>query len=151
MTNETEFDLSSILDGTLDALADAPTYEPFHPGSHRALLKFEGYKGKTIVINKMPFIAAKFTLVETVELNDSSLTPQVPGSTSDAMFNMANEYGQGDLKNVLAPLAAHFNTPNNRATMEAAEGAEVLIITDVRVDSKNKDKKYLQIKEISVI
>lgn len=144
MSNDA-FNIDTLLDATLDSLADAPSFEPFYPGAHKITIHFEQKK-----IADHPAIEMKMKLLETVELADTSLTPQKPGSECNVAFLMDNEYGQGDLKKILTVLSAHFGTKTNRETLEASSGAEVLITTKIR--QKDKDAlKYCIILELAVI
>jgi hypothetical protein len=139
------FNIDALLDATLDDLADAPSFEPFHPGAHKITINFEQKK-----IAEHPAIEMKMKLIETVELADTSAVPQKAGSECNVAFLLDNEYGQGDLKKILTVLSAHFGTKTNRETLEAAKGAEVLVTTKIR--QKDKDApKYCVIMDMVVI
>jgi hypothetical protein len=150
MNAKTEFNpdvnMDALLDGTLDDLADAPSFEPFHPGAHKVTIEIEG----PIVVNKHPAFKLAMKLVETVELEDKSLTPQVPGSAAEVLYMMDNELGQGNFKKLLGALNATFQAANNRGIIEAAKGTECLVITKVR-PNKDKSAFYTEVKEISVV
>ena len=60
------------------------------------------------------------------------------------------DMGQGGFKEIMAAAAASFGAGSNRELMEKLTGAEVLIATDLRKDPKS-DKKYLQLKSLSVV
>lgn len=125
-------DYEKLLDATLDDLADAPEFAPFHPGLHEVELGFE-----TKVVNKHPSVSMKMKLLNTIELADSNLEPQKPGSETNVLFMLDNEMGQGNLKKILTVLKAHFGTSTNRETMDKAQGAVVKVLTKQQKKDKN--------------
>lgn len=154
MSNEnTEFNLDSLLDGTLDDLANVPGFENFHPGSHKFTINWKLPKkeqGKEF----KPVIKLQLTLIETVELNDASDTPQTPGTMSSIQFAMDNEYGQTAYRAVIEQLGQHYGAGTNREIMEKSEGAECLGITKLREGKKIEGKPtpiFLQLEAISVM
>jgi len=145
-----DFNMASLLEGTLEDLADAPSFEPFKPGAHLITIQsWEGLDGK-LKISNHPAIKINLRLDETKELNDPNDTAQAPGSETGIVFMMDNEYGQGSLKKILAALSSHFGSKTNGETFEASTGAQCLAITDLQ-SNKEKTKFYTNIKEISVI
>jgi hypothetical protein len=144
--DQTQVDMNSILDGTIDDLMDAPTFEPFKAGSHRIVIS----DIEQLVVNKHPSFKVKLKLLETLELGNSSDTAQAAGSEAEVLYMMDNEMGQGNFKNILKSLAAHFGTATNRETIAAAKGAECVVITNVRTN-KEKTASYTEIKNIEVV
>lgn len=142
---ETEFNVDALLDGTLDDLADLPAFEPYRAGTHVVQINIEG----PIKVNNHPSFKLKMKLIETKELADSNETAQAPGTEAEVLFPMDNEYGQGGFKKVLAGLNETFQKKSNREIIEAAQGAECLVITTVR-GNKDKTAFYTAIKEIAV-
>jgi hypothetical protein len=146
----TEFNIESLLEGTLDELADAPTFEPFHVGAHVVTVHFEGQDGK-LVVNKHPAVKIKMKLIRTEELaNPQDDTPQKPGSEAEVLYMLDNDMGQGSLKKIAAVFQEKFGTRTLRETLDAAKGTECLVMTSVRTN-KEKTQKYTDIKEISVL
>jgi len=143
---QTEFNMDALLDGTLDDLADIPGFEPFRRGTHVAILNIEG----PVKVGTHPAFKAKFKLKETVELANKGEEPQAPGAETEILYTMDNEFGQGSFKKLLGWLNESFQKGTNREIIEAAQGAEVLIITDQR---SNKDKSvfYTSLKELKVV
>lgn len=149
--------IDSLLDGTLDDLADVPEFKPFPMGAHKVTIKWDIKE-----INSQPAIELSLTAVETIELtNPETDKPVAAGDTTNVMFMLKkkdgtnNDLAQGQWKELMKPLAAHFGTTSNKATMEASNGAEVLVITDVRKSVSKTDandiKFYSSIKSLSVI
>lgn len=140
-------DLDSILDGTLDDLADMPEFKTFVPGTHKATITWDLAKK----INDKTFVEAKLVAIETVELPAGSEdTPMNRGDESTCLFDLKNEYGQGDFKEIMKSLAAHYGAKSNRELVEASQNAEVLVVTTQR-PNKEKTKKYMKIVALEVL
>jgi hypothetical protein len=157
MTNETlngMNDMDNLLDGTLDDLADMPEFKPFPAGAHRATIQWDYSKFAAEKI-----VELKITAIETVELANPEDTPVKAGDTTNQrlMFlkkdKTPNEIAQGQFKNLIKPLTEHFGTANNRETMDASNGAEVLVITKIRADKRdaNDIKYYTDVTTLSVV
>ena len=141
-----DFNIDDILDGTLDDLADLPEFKSYPPGVHKCILvNFEFDKEKKNVV----YMNLKG--IETVELpSGSEDAPISEGQETRSRYDLANEYGQGAFKKILASLATHYGAKPNRLLMEEAAGAEVLVVTSMKQDKKDKTKSYFQIDELQV-
>ena len=140
-----EFNIDSLLDGTLDDLADAPEFKPFPAGTHKVTI--------TIVQKKIgthPAFELAMKAVETIELANSDDTPLATGATTSEAFMMDNELGQGNFKKILKSLADHFGAKSNRDLIAEAQNLEVLVVTKVR-QNKDKTQSYTSIVELQVI
>lgn len=139
--------LDSLLDATLDDLADLPEFTVLPAGVHKCTIDFE-----TKEVNKHPSIELKIKLVETLELADPASTdaPLVPGTESSVLFMMDNGFGQGKFKEVIKPLLAHFGSTKVRDAVEQAKGMEVVLVTKQRI---NRDTKivYMDIVSLHVL
>lgn len=139
------FNLDSLLDGTLDDLADAPEFKPFPAGTHKVTI--------TIVQKKIgthPAFEVGMKAVETIELSNSDETPLAACATTSVAYMMDNDIGQGNFKKVLASLANHYGQKSNRELIADAQNAEVLVVTKVR-QNKDKTQSYTDIVELQVI
>lgn len=147
-------DLDSLLDGTLDDLADMPAFKALPAGSHRATVSF-GMKE----VNKQMCPELNVVVVETMELSNESDTPAAPGDKTSVLYmfkktdGTANEIGQGQFKNIMKSLAEHFGAKSPRLLMEEVKGAEVLITTKVRIDKRdaNDHKFYTDVVSLMVL
>ncbi len=154
MTNEKASILDSLLDATLDDLADVPEFKPFPIGVHRCTIKWD-----MKVVNDSVNPQLTITAIETVDLKDPTNTPCAPGDSTSQMFSLKkkdgtrNELGEGQWKNLLRPLKDHFMTSSIRETMDASNGCEVLAVTSIRTDKRDKDnpKHYTEIVNIQVM
>ncbi len=147
--SEAEFNIDSLLDGTLDDLANVPGYQVYPPGNHKVTINW-----KKPTKDRPTTIGLELTAIETLELNDSADTPLVPGTKSGVSFKMDNEYGQTAFRAVIAALAEHYGAGTNREIMEKSEGAECLVVTKIRQGKKQEGKpvaEYTDIVEIGVI
>ena len=136
-TTNNFLDIDSLLDATLDDLADVPEFKPFPAGTHHCTLSLSSK-----VIADKPAVEWKLTAVETMELVDPTGTPVKAGDTCSGAFMFVqkdgkpNELAQGQFKELMRPLQAHFGTPTNRLTMEAAEGCAVAVTMTQREGKK---------------
>lgn len=144
------FNMDSLLEGTLDDLAQVPDFVTYPAGTHRVTMSWE------MPTKERPTtIGIKLAAIETVELADSSDTPLVPGSLTGVSFKMDNEYGQSNYRKIIASLSSHFGPGTNREIMEKSEGAEVVVITNQRRGKKTEQNPnpnaYTGIVEIHVV
>ena len=134
-------DIDSLLDGTLDDLADLPEFKPFPAGATRAIISWDTSKK----INGVPAIQCNLKGIETVELANESDTPIQAGDETSVLFQMDSEFGQGKFKNLIAALKPVFGGNTNRETIEASQNGEVVVVTTIRKDKKDPDRKYTEI------
>jgi hypothetical protein len=148
--NTADFNMDSLLDGTLDDLADVPGFGNPPAGAHKFSINWD-----TKPKDKAGYIVLKLTGIETIELTDASDTPMVAGTICTKQFNMQNEYGQSDFRKIMASLATHYGAGSNRELLEKSEGAECLIITKLKAGKKKEGSTevpmFLDIVELSVI
>lgn len=140
MANDTE-SLDSLLDETLDDLADLPEFKPFPPGAHRAKARIE-----LKTVNKHPSFELSLRLIEHVELADPAGETLEKGAETSTLFMRDNEIGQGKFKDLMKPLVEKVGTGNLKALIEFVNSQdEMLVVTKLRSDKNDKDKKYCDI------
>lgn len=137
--------LDSLLDSTLDDLADLPEFALFPAGAHRVSIEFESKE-----VNKHPSIELKMKLLETLELADPETAPAAPGTETSVLFMMNNEFGQGKFKEAIKPVAAHLGVSSIREAVEGAKGMEVVVVTKQRAN-KDKTATYMDVVSLSVV
>lgn len=140
-----EFNIDSLLDGTLDDLADAPEFKPFPAGTHKVTIAIAQK-----LIGKHPAFEVSMKAVETIELADASEVPLAAGASTSVAYMMDNDIGQGNFKKILASFAAHYGAKSNRDLISDAQNAEVLVVTKVR-QNKDKTQSYTDIVELQVV
>lgn len=146
-------DLDSLLDGTLDDLADMPEFKPFPVGAHKVTIKWDYSELKEKKVIKL-----SATYVEPVELNDATEVPPKTGDKSTVTFFLrnkdgtVNEFGEGNWKTMLEGLKENF-PGTNKEIMDASDGAECLLITKHQIDKRDpKDiKTYTKFEKIAVM
>jgi len=138
--------MDSLLDETLDDLEDLPEFKPYPAGAHQVLATFS-----TKEINKSPAIELSFKLIETLEMADSQEAVPEAGATASTMFLLDNEFGRGNLKKCAMPFGEALGLTTIREIVEEVKDVECVILTSVRTDKNDKDKHYLNVKEIQVV
>lgn len=147
MTEQTVQDNDDLLDDDLlDDLADLPQIAPFPAGVHLCdlILKRNADKDK-----KKSYIA-EFTYKSTMELVNDQATPPNAGDKC-AMFlhtlkkdGTKNEFGEGQLKMILTPLAERLNEKSISKLIDAtASGIEVAIVSGVKKQKDYPDQMTL--------
>ena len=137
--------MSDLLDATLDDLEDLPEFKPFNPGAHKCSATFAEKE-----INGKQVVELSLKLIETLELSDPQQEADKPGAESSTIFMLDNEYGRGNLKKCATPFGVALGFSTIRQIVEGVKDAECLILTSIRVDKTDPDRKYLNIKEIQI-
>ena len=138
-----DINLDSILDSSIDDLADLPEFQVYPNGSHKVIVSFESKE-----VNKHPCVEMKMKAVETIELaNPASDTPLEPGTESSVLFMLDNEFGQGKFKTIMKTFAEATGTQKIYEAMEAAQGMEVTVICKVR-QNKDKTQSYTDVTKV---
>lgn len=138
-------DLDSILDSSIDDLADLPEFAVYPAGVHKVIIQWESKE-----INKHPCMELKMKAVETIELaNPASDEPLAAGTEAGCLFMLDNEFGQGAFKSIIKTLAAATGTSKISEAAEASNGMEVQVVTKVR-QNKDKSQSYTDVKKVLV-
>ena len=143
MSNQT--DLDSILDSSIDDLADLPEFGVYPNGVHKVIIQWES---KTV--NNKPALELKMKAVETVELsNPAADKPLETGAEGSVLYFLDNEFGQGKMKAVMKALAVSLGTSSIKETIEASGGMEVQVVCKVR-QNKDKTQSYTDVTKVIV-
>lgn len=149
--------LDTLLDRNLDDLADLPEFKTPDTGIYKLTVWAEPK-----VINDKGAVIAKCTIVELVELADSTIPEEQrskPGDKFDVAFMLQdnsgekNDLGEGRLKDFVKPFAAHFGTQNVRAIVAGMNEANAVAITAQvqKVQRKSDKEKFdARIKDITI-
>lgn len=156
-------DINSLLDATLDDLADFQKFEPFPAGSYRFQLSWELPEDDEIVIVVMKLKNLECLDVPGVEEDklpvvgkESTFWMRLQQKNGEALTwpdGTPNTQDQGRFKDILRILAPLFNpdgTLSNRQLMEASAGCELLGTLKVKASKKDKDQKFNEIKELVI-
>lgn len=143
--------IDSLLDATLDDLADIPSIQIYPAGAHKATITFK-------IDDKKAAVQVGFTYVEPLELSDPTSVAPEAGTKNGLYIGLkkkdgtANEYGQGTLKMIATAMSQRFPGSSTREILEAAEGAEVAIVTKIRYGKgEYEGKDNLDLVNIEVI
>lgn len=150
-------DIFDLLDESLDNLADLEKFEPFPGGSHSVNLAF-----KEENLNQMPAVRMEMTMVETLELANSTDVMPEPGKKVAILYMLKykdkqtqeivpNKVGQGQLKEILNVLKEQFGGSSPREIMAASEGANVAMTLKVRASKDDPDMKFNTVKAVAII
>lgn len=143
--------LDSILDSQLDDLNDLPEFLVPPPGAYRATILSATEKK----VGDHPAVEFKFKLLETMELTNTDDTPVADGTETSIAYMLDNEYGVGNFKKFLAPIALATGASQAREVMAASVGLEVLLVTKLRVVKAKvvgeEDRKYFDVSKVEVI
>ena len=139
--------INDLLNATLDDLEDLPSFEPFPAGAHnvKASFSFKEIEGHGTCVD------LKLVLIDTVELADPQDAQPVEGSTCSALFMLDNEIGRGNFKKCISPFYIALDCTSNRQAVDDAKEIECMVVTSVRKDKNDPDRKYLNIREIAVV
>jgi hypothetical protein len=139
-------DIDNLLDATLDDIADLPEFKPYPAGVHRVLVTFE-----TKEVNKEFCIEVNCKLIETIELPELGEEAPEPGATANVLCMMSNEFSAGKFKKMAKPIGEALGTRSLREIVEQTKDLECIILTSIRVDKEDKDKKYMNIQDLQVV
>lgn len=115
--------LDSILDASIDDLADLPEFKAPHAGIYGLRVSLE-----MKAINEKPAFVAHFVINECKELANASEVPEAEHSKAGDKFDIAfilkdkdgnrNETAEGFFKKFMAPFHAHYNEKSIRTLVE---------------------------------
>ena len=156
MTDTTNNTLDSILDGTLDDIADLPSFAAWPAGAYRVSLK-EGFKQKTI--NDKPAFELKLTCLEVLEINNAAEQEEAPkvGDETSLSYGMETEVGKGFFKEAVMPFVVHLGldakTPGAiRAAVDGSKGLECLaVLKRTSKTAEGETKYYPKLVKIEVL
>lgn len=149
----------SLLDSSIDELADLEKFTPIPAGTHKLLLNWSKPDDEEKII-----VALKMTVVETLEMANSSEPHPEPGKTSNMRFTLGNKdgspllsasgkpntFGQGQIKEILMALQPTFGGATLQEVMDNSEGAEVIATLKVKPSKNDPDSKFNEIKALLV-
>ena len=138
------YDLDSILDSSIDDLADLPEFGIYPSGVHRVIINWESKE-----VNKHPSMEMKMKLIETVELaNPAEDQPVAAGTESSSLFMLDNEFGQGAFKQIMKVLAGACGTNKISETVDASQGMEVKVVVAVKPDKKDPTTMRMNVRKV---
>lgn len=149
MTEMNSASIDSLLDSTLDSLADLPEFKIFPAGAYNGTVRLAVKK-----MGENMGVEVTFTNAEVMELSDPASEAPAAGATTSVGFMLNNEYGQGAFKKVIVSLKEGLGLPEattNREVMELAADTGVMAVFGVRADKNDATKLYQQLKSVTVL
>lgn len=149
-------DIFDLLDESLDNLSDLEKFEPFPAGAHMITVDFSKED-----VNGMPVVVMGMTMVETLELANSTDAVPEPGKKVNMKYFLKmkdkntqevipNKVGQGQLKEILRVLQETAGGTTPLEIMEAANGMQTAVTLKVRSSKDDTDIKFNVLKAIAV-
>lgn len=143
------FNLDSLLDGTLDDLADMPEFKPFPAGAHSILATLvDKATDKKNWVNGHPAYELRMKLEEHLELANPEEALQ-KGAETGILYMLDNEMGQGQFKKLIAAVAVKFPGLSNRETAAQVKDLAMAVVTKQR-PNKDKTQMYTDLVEAMV-
>lgn len=138
---------ASILDGTLDAIADLPGFKVYPSGAHR--VEVIHFIEKQIGVH--PAVEFAMRLVTTHEQSNPADEVAKPGDEQNMAFMLDNEIGQGMFKRAITPLYNALKATSIKDAMSRAAGLQVDIVMTKTVDTtKNPPRQYANLDKLEL-
>lgn len=148
--NQNDDDL--LLDETLDDLADLPSTKPFPAGAHAVDLTVKRNPNK-----KPGSYIVEMVYVEPIEVGADVELPNAGDKSTVFISTMKkdgtkNEFGQGQLKLIMAPLADLYGTKSiGEIITQCASGVRCAVVTAIRKDKTGEYDDQQSIKAVQVM
>lgn len=136
----------SLLDKSIDDIDDLPGFEVPVNGIYS--LKFNT---AVKVVNEVDCVEANFEVIECVEQNDPNETATKPGTKFSMLFRLNNDIALGKMKELLIPIAKHFNE-GNLLKLITDTCKDLIISAKVkrRADKEDKEKFYADVSNVVI-
>jgi hypothetical protein len=148
--NEAQFaDIDALFAADLDDIADLPAFEVPPEGTYIGTVSCDLKE-----INKKSAVEAEFTVTETSELEDDSVTPCAQGTKFSVAFILGSNIAEGKLKQFLAPFAAHFGTTKvGELVRDRVKDVTIAFTLKHRTNKKgdDPDRIYPDVRNVTVV
>ena len=136
----------SLLDMSIDDIGDLPGFEVPVAGIYT--LKFS--TAVKVVANK-DAVEANFEVIECLEQNAPALEPTKAGTKFSCLFFLDNDISQGKMKELLMPVAKHFEERNMlKLTTDTCKDLIVSAKVKRRADKNDSEKFYAEVSGITI-
>lgn len=139
------------LDMTLDDIEDLPAFAVPLSGAY-VIRSDEGFELKDI--NGKPAYSGNFTIKEAVEVTETPKEGEEFAKVGDVMglmFMRDNEFGRGNLKKFLLPVAAKTGLKNVGALLGACKGTDFLVVIKRKASKDDPDKFFPVLLKVGVM
>jgi len=145
MTQSTYVNLS-LLDKSIDDIEDLPGFEVPVNGVYS--LKFNT---ATKIVNEVDCVEANFEVIECVEQNDPNEPATKPGTKFSMLFRLNNDVALGKMKELLVPIAKHFDEGNLlKLITDVCKDLVIVAKVKRRADKEDKEKFYADVSNLLV-
>ncbi len=141
-----DLDKLALLDKSIDDIEDLPGFGVPPEGTYTLKMNCAIKE-----INNYANIETTFEVIEALELNDPNEAPAMAGTKFSVLARIENDIAMGKFKEMVAPIAAHFDQKNVGKLV--TEVIKDLVISGTVKHRKNKedaDKPYGEVKNIVV-
>lgn len=143
---------ANLFDRQLDDLAELPSYTPPPTGAYTLLVSV-----KPKIVNDKPAVEANFKVMGCLEQEDPGEKPATDGQEFSILFTLLNkegkpnEFGEGKLREFLAPFSDHFGD-RNMLSLVNGKIADMTInaIVKRKVDKNDADRYNVDVKDITI-
>lgn len=145
MSNTKQFN-SSFLDKSIDDIDDLPGFEV--PVNGIYTLKFST---QVKIVKDRDCVEANFEVIECNEQNDPNETATKPGTKFSMLFQLGNEIAEGKMKELVMPIAAHFEERNMlKLVTETCKDLIISAKVSRRADKEDKEKFYANVTNVVI-
>lgn len=144
-TDLEELSIEDMLDIDLANVEDAAEFITPPVGHYR----FKVEECKIGEVNEKQVIQMQFSVMETIELADTSAKPAPEGSIFSQTYFPG--FGVQQFKTTFRGVAESLNTPTFRELIEALTACELVGNITNRKDKEDKTKVYAGIKDVSLV
>jgi hypothetical protein len=142
--------ISSILDGTLDDLADLPGFKVPPTGGYAVSIVSNTVKTVGTHVNT---VEAKFKIKEVLEISEQGVDEKdmpLAGDEFAVLFMTDNETGAGFLKEYLKVIGPAVGSQKTKEILELSKGLDLVVVTK-RTYNKDADRHNVNLKKITVL
>jgi hypothetical protein len=140
--------IEDLMDSSIDDLADMPAFIVPPVGHYKLTVSLERK-----VVNEKPCIEGKFAVLETLELKNPSEAPCDVGTKFSTLYQMDNEFGQGNFKAFISPIVAGLGLQGMKLAEVITKVQNVTIAATIkqRKDKKDPDRVYADVQNPEVV
>lgn len=136
----------SLLDKSIDDIEDLPGFEVPVNGVYS--LKFNT---AVKVVNEVDCVEANFEVIEVIEQNDPNEAPTKAGTKFSMLFRLNNDVALGKMKELLMPIAKHFDEGNLlKLITDTCKDLVIAAKVKRRADKEDKEKFYADVSNVVV-
>lgn len=140
--------IEDLMDASIDDLADMPAFVVPPIGHYKLQVSLERK-----VVNDKPCIEGKFVVQETLELRNTAEAPCEVGTKFSTLYQMDNEFGQGNFKGFISPIVAGLGLQGQKLAEVIGKVQNITIAATLkhRKDKNDPDRVYANVLNPEVV